>query len=157
MQVQVSSPPPSPGTACACGEATEAEKLARITEVVEAFRKQGVSGSTTVKAMAFFLAACKDAKIEVSKYVRTPPIQKSNGTKKIAKGAIDDGDADDEDGLNDDGDDRGGPPLPDVDPALLSLMTKLPLPGEPMTKKERDRYAAFFSAVLSLLYPEADE
>lgn len=38
MQVQVSSPPPSPATACACGEATEVEKLARIAEVVEAFR-----------------------------------------------------------------------------------------------------------------------
>ena len=38
MQVQVSSPPPPPATACACGEATEAEKLARIAEVVEAFR-----------------------------------------------------------------------------------------------------------------------
>lgn len=38
MQVQVSSPPPPPAAACKCGEATEEEKLARIGEVVEAFR-----------------------------------------------------------------------------------------------------------------------
>jgi NADH:ubiquinone oxidoreductase subunit E len=38
MLVQVTSPPPPPVTACKCGEATEEEKLARIGEVVEAFR-----------------------------------------------------------------------------------------------------------------------
>jgi NADH:ubiquinone oxidoreductase subunit E len=38
MQVQVSSPPPPPVAGCACGEATEEEKLARVAEVVDAFR-----------------------------------------------------------------------------------------------------------------------
>ncbi|MBK6407596.1 MAG: NAD(P)H-dependent oxidoreductase subunit E [Holophagales bacterium] len=38
MQVQITSPSSPPVTACKCGEATEEEKLARIGEVVEAFR-----------------------------------------------------------------------------------------------------------------------
>ncbi len=38
MQLQVSPPTPSPAAACTCGEPTEEEKLARIGEVVEAFR-----------------------------------------------------------------------------------------------------------------------
>mgnify|MGYP000462874493 CR=1 FL=1 len=55
-----------------------------VEKVVEKFRAAGASGSTVTKCMAFLLAACEDASIEVSKYVKAPAPARStsNGKKK---------------------------------------------------------------------------
>ena len=47
-------------------------KTTTTEKVVDKFKAAGASGSTITKGMAFLLAACKDAKIEVSKYVKAP-------------------------------------------------------------------------------------
>lgn len=52
-------------------------KRATTRQVEEAFKAQGVSGSTVSKAMAFFLSAAKEGGIQVSQYVKTPPIVRS--------------------------------------------------------------------------------
>ncbi len=53
------------------------------TEMVqEKFRAAGASGSTVTKGIAFFLGACKDANITVSKYVKPPKPAASTGKKR---------------------------------------------------------------------------
>ncbi len=53
------------------------------TEMVqEKFRAAGASGSTVTKGIAFFLGACKDANITVSKYVKPPKPVVATGKKK---------------------------------------------------------------------------
>lgn len=79
----------------------ERETSARIAEV---FRAQGVSGSTLSRAIAFFLAAAKDAGIKVSPNIRPPQLQRAPKSKPGASSqtsAQDEGVDDDED--SDDG------------------------------------------------------
>lgn len=52
-------------------------KRATTKHVEEAFRAQGVSGSTIVKCIAFFLAAAKASGIQVSPYVKIPILGRS--------------------------------------------------------------------------------
>jgi hypothetical protein len=56
-------------------------KRATTKQVEDAFRDQGISGSTVVKCMAFFLAAAKEAGIGVSPHVKTPAPVRSNPPK----------------------------------------------------------------------------
>ena len=51
-------------------------------KVVEKFKVAGASGSTITKGIAFLLAACKDADIEVSRYVKAPQPARSTGVKR---------------------------------------------------------------------------
>lgn len=71
-------------------------------KVVEKFKELGASGSTVTKCMAFFLSAAQDAKITVSRYVKTPPPPpKANkaGKKKPVRpiSPVDEEDEDDDD------------------------------------------------------------
>ena len=60
--------------------------LAKATgaQLEEKFRAYGLSGSTIVKAMAFFLAACKEAGIQVSGHIKLPRVSRAG--KKKARG-----------------------------------------------------------------------
>lgn len=52
-------------------------------KVAEKFKELGASGSTITKCMAFFLSACKEANIEISKYVKSPtPDRGTSGRRK---------------------------------------------------------------------------
>lgn len=54
-------------------------------KVVEKIKLNGASGSTVNKCMAFLLAACSDANIEVSQYVKAPArTSKSSGKRRAA-------------------------------------------------------------------------
>jgi hypothetical protein len=57
-------------------------KRATTKQVEEAFRAQGAQGSTTVKCIAFFLAAAKAAGIQVSAHVKTPSTQRGSTPKR---------------------------------------------------------------------------
>lgn len=57
-------------------------------QVENKFKEQGVSGSTTTKCVAFFLAAAKEAKIKVSSHIRPPSIVRSGGQTKSNKSSI---------------------------------------------------------------------
>lgn len=52
-------------------------KRATTKQIEEAFRSQGVTGSTVVKGIAFFLAAAKAAGIQISPHVKTPTLARS--------------------------------------------------------------------------------
>lgn len=54
-------------------------------KVVEKFKECGASGSTITKSMSFLLSAAKDAKLEVSRYVKTPPPPSRLGGKVAKK------------------------------------------------------------------------
>jgi hypothetical protein len=131
-------------------------KRATASQVHEAFRKQNVQGSTAVKAVAFFLAAAKDAGIEVSKHVKPPSIVKSSSPKRnSARASARDEDEEDDD--EDRGGGNGGAFTPDVHPALAGILLQLPPPGQTFNTKERTRFLKAFEAVLSLVYPDDDD
>jgi hypothetical protein len=131
-------------------------KTTTTNEVQEVVRQQGVSGSTVAKVIAFFLSAAKDAGVEVSKYVRTPPlsdvgVKKRSSTPRAAS-AVDEDEDEDEDVAE----------IPlgsgiDLHPALVGVLGTLPAPGQPMSLKAREAFMKAFDAVLSLVHPVKDE
>jgi hypothetical protein len=132
-------------------------KRATGSQVHEAFRKKNVQGSTAIKAIAFFLAAAKDAAIEVSKHVKPPgairsPTQRRAGQRGAGR-LEDGGEEEDEDQGQ-----GGGAGLPsDVHPALAGILMQLPPSGETLSKRDRDRFMKAFEAVLTLVYPTDDD
>lgn len=58
--------------------------LAKATssQVEQKFREYGISGSTVIKCVAFFISAAKDAKIELGPHVKAPKASSSNGGSK---------------------------------------------------------------------------
>lgn len=69
---------------------------ATTATTADAFRTQGINGSTLSRAVAFFLAAAKQAGIKVSPNIKAPPLGKSSRPKKEAKAAAANGDGDDD-------------------------------------------------------------
>lgn len=72
--------------------------LGRATggQIEERFRAYGLSGATIVKAMSFFLAACKEAGVPLSAHIKLPKVARANGATKAKKGrqpadVVDDG------------------------------------------------------------------
>lgn len=74
------------------------------TQIEGKFREYGIAGSTIVKSIAFFISACKESKITLGPYVKTPKI--ASGPKRPRK-AAESVDALDDDSEGDDGDDHG--------------------------------------------------
>lgn len=54
-------------------------------QVTEIFRQQGLSGTTVIRAISFFLAAAKEAGIKVSHNVKPPPKVPGTGKSKREK------------------------------------------------------------------------
>ncbi len=73
-------------------------KSTTTEKVTEKFKGGGATGSTISKCMAFFLAACKEAQIEISPFVKAPSLPKSssNGKSKAKRVADDESTDDDE-------------------------------------------------------------
>jgi len=133
-------------------------KRATASQVHEAFRKKNVQGSTLIKAVAFFLAAAKDAGIEVSKHVKPPGVVRSPTQRRTGQRGA--GRLDEEDGEEEEEEEqsRGGAGLPsDVHPALAGILMQLPPSGETLSKRDRDRFMKAFEAVLTLVYPTDDD
>ena len=134
-------------------------KRATGSQVHEAFRKKNVQGSTAIKAIAFFLAAAKDAGIEVSKHVKPPgavrsPTQRRAGQRGAGRLNEEDGEEEEEEEQSR----GGGAGLPsDVHPALAGILMQLPPSGETLSKRDRDRFMKAFEAVLTLVYPTDDD
>jgi hypothetical protein len=55
-------------------------------QVEEKFRAYGLSGSTVIKTMAFFITACKEAGIPLSAHIKLPKAARPNGSAKAKKG-----------------------------------------------------------------------
>ena len=127
-------------------------RTATTIQVQAAFRAQGVTGSTVSKAIAFFLAAAKEAGVSVSKYVRVPPMAETGNKKRSAPAARVEEDEDDEE----EGRSEGFQMAVDLHPALLGVLRILPAPGQPMTGKERERFMTAFAAVLQLAHPDKE-
>jgi hypothetical protein len=51
-------------------------------QVIEAFKRQDISGSTITKCMSFFLVAAKEAGIAVSAHVKAPQAKRTPAAKK---------------------------------------------------------------------------
>ena len=83
-------------------------KRATGSQVHEAFRKQNVQGSTAQKAIAFFLAAAKDAGIEVSRHVKPPSVVRSTTPKRSVQSGKSRDVADDEEEEEEESNGGGG-------------------------------------------------
>lgn len=70
-------------------------------KVVEKFKELGASGSTITKCMAFFLSAAQDAKITVSRYVKTPAVAPKATKKRVNRQAAPEIEDDDDDDRED--------------------------------------------------------
>jgi hypothetical protein len=106
-------------------------KRATTKQVEEAFRAQGVSGSTIVKCIAFFLAASKEAGVQVSPHVKTPTLVRTAVTRKqssLASAAQPDEDEDADKGVGSEVEIPSGMqqirlPLLNKDAVILALPT----------------------------------
>lgn len=98
-------------------------QLERATgsQVEEKFRAYGLSGSTVVKAMAFFISACKEAQVPLGAHVKLPKIARANGSGKGKKLRQQTADAEDND---DETDGAGAEGIPDTMPGFV----KIPIP-----------------------------
>jgi hypothetical protein len=127
-------------------------KTTTTSKVESSFRSQGVSGSTVSKCIAFFLACCKDAGIEVSRFVKTPAV--------ATTGRISRRNASDRDNEIVERDDEAvhyeQPEAPEVHPAIAGLFRELPPAGQPWPKAGRTRFLAAFTAILDFVYPEEE-
>jgi hypothetical protein len=132
-------------------------KRATGSQVHEAFRKQNVQGSTAQKAIAFFLAAAKDAGIEVSRHVKPPSVVRSTTQKRSGQTGKNRVVVDDEDEEEEGNNGGGGGIGADVHPALAGILMQLPPPGEALSSKDRKRFLNAFEAVLTLVYPNEDD
>jgi hypothetical protein len=103
--------------------------LGRATgsQIEEKFRAYGLSGATIVKAMSFFLAACKDAGVAISAHIKLPKVARPNGgaKTKAKKGRQADAEADEEDGGDGDGADEDDPTVERFE---------IPIPGKSSVK-----------------------
>jgi hypothetical protein len=63
------------------------ERATSLT-VAERFRQQNISGSTLSRAVAFFLAVCKEADIKVADNIKPPPMGKSSTPKAKREPAV---------------------------------------------------------------------
>lgn len=75
------------------------------SQVEEKFRAYGLTGSTIVKAMAFFISACREADISLSSHIKLPKVVRSGAMSKVTKKPVgqsaaeaegDDGDIDED-------------------------------------------------------------
>jgi hypothetical protein len=96
--------------------------LAKATgsQVEQKFREYGVSGSTVIKCIAFFIAAAKDAKIELGPHVKAPKAPASSSSKRKTKKQSPAA----EEGGNEEADDEGDDGIPDDMPGFV----KIPIP-----------------------------
>lgn len=72
-------------------------KRATTKQVEDEFRKNGVSGSTVVKCIAFFLSAAKAAGVAVSPHVKTPTVMRTPSTKRVSGAAANSGASEEDD------------------------------------------------------------
>jgi len=93
-------------------------------QVEEKFRSYGLTGSTVIKTMAFFITACKEAGIPLSAHVKLPKVSRSNSLKKAKKSAAG---ADSSTEVEEEEDDDEG--IPDEMPGFVKI--PIPLHGMP--------------------------
>lgn len=121
--------------------------LARATgaQIEEKFRSYGLSGSTIIKAMAFFLSACKEAEVPLSTHIKLPKVVRPNGASKGKKGrqaaAATAEDADD--------DQDEEPPI--VRTAADALMDKFPAFDPSWPEKIQEQWFAAFGKMQDML------
>lgn len=91
-------------------------------QVEQKFREYGITGSTVIKCVAFFILAAKAAKFELGPHVKAPKAPASNGSKKRAKKTADDGSAEVDDGEGEGEDEETGIP------ETMEGFIKIPIP-----------------------------
>ena len=115
------------------------------------FRQQGLTGDTSRKAQSFFLSLAKAGGVEVSPFFK-PTRSSSAAAKKRAPARRRP-------------DELVTPPantppsaLPgpgQIHPAVVHLLDKIPAPGTPWSKSERDLLVETFGNLLDLFHPVA--
>jgi hypothetical protein len=138
-------------------EAVELGKTNATTgELVEVFRKYGVTGDTARKAIAFYLQAAKFAgNVPVSPLFQTPKVTASGtGTRKRrAKVETETDGTANGSGAGDQRHDTPNPLVADLHPALAGVLIELPRKGTGWTKTRRDAFLKMFEMAVDFTIP----
>ena len=131
------------------------------SQLEEKFRAYGVSGSTIVKAMAFFISACKEAEIPLSAHIKLPKVIRANGPSKKkdkvrARAQIEEEEEEEEE--EEGGGDGGGRRAPSkLPPFIQGLLDKLPAPESEWPVEARMRWLTTAANIFDLMYKAPDE
>jgi hypothetical protein len=126
--------------------------LARATgaQIEEKFRAYGISGETVVKAMSFFIAACKEAGVPLSSHIKLPKVVRANGaakakkTRQSTKAGADTDDLADDDGL-------GKTRIPAPKSGADALMEKFPSFDPAWPEKIQEQWFAAFAKMQDMV------
>lgn len=127
-------------------------KTTTTNKLEQKFREQKAQGSTIYKGIAFFLACCKDAGIEVSKFVKTPTVTPTRPPRRSGVGGRNNEELDDDE--DDDARSQVDTDLAGVHPLIRGLIKELPEPGEAWPDADRKTWAVALNAVFALVYPQ---
>jgi hypothetical protein len=127
-----------------------------------AFREHGITGDTLRKAIAFYLAAAKFAKVPVSVNFKVPSVTPSDGRKsprrgarKGAPGAKADGGTPEHNGGDSSTEHRQDADWQDeIDPSILHWLRRIPAKDEPWPSTERARWSGVLEAIFAGIYTD---
>jgi len=116
------------------------------SQVEEKFRDYGLTGSTIVKAMAFFISACKEAGTPLSAHIKLPKVVRTQGGSKPRKGrgqaAADGAEGEAEEGAE---------KPPQARTPAAALMDKFPTFDPSWTEKIQEQWFAAFGKMQDIL------
>lgn len=123
---------------------------ATTAQLETSFREMGIQGSTTRKAIAFFLAAARYADVPVSPHFKTPKPPATERVPKTAKRGRS-GQEDEQ---------RPPPPPPDsrqealkgIDPFIVGLVQSLPAPGSVFPQETQNAWIETAKGIFKLIY-----
>lgn len=112
-------------------------------QLEERFRGYGISGSTVIKAMAFFISACKDAGIQLSAHIKLP--KRVVAPSKPKKGRA-------SEGQEELGESNGDVTKSLAQPSLMSaLMDKFPAFDPTWPEKSQEQWFAAFARMQEMI------
>jgi hypothetical protein len=115
-------------------------------QVEEKFRAYGLTGSTVVKAMAFFISACKEADVALSAHIKLPKVVRITGGSKPKKGRQQNSEDNSEEEADDSADRHGT-----TKTAAEALMAKFPSFDPAWPEKIQEQWFAAFSKMQDMV------
>jgi hypothetical protein len=121
---------------------------ATTAQLEMSFRELGIHGSTTRKAIAFFLAAARYADVPVSPHFKTPKPPATERQPKPRGGRAGQGEQEPPPPPHDARQDA----LKGVDPFIVGLVNSLPAPGSVFPQETQDAWLETAKGIFKLIY-----
>ena len=130
------------------------ESNATTGQLQEVFNEEyGVQGDTTRKAIAFYLGAARYTEnVPLSPLFQTPKVRAAGGSWKRKRTKRESPDTNGQHPHT-----SPSPPVADLHPALLGVLSELPKRNDSWTVERRAEFLATFKAVVNFTIPIAEE